>query len=147
MLIGWPAWRWLACWKSDLFLPPADMFVIWIFRWFIPYWDEMIVNPATGKASQKNVFQVFYGLCGVGGAGVAIWADVKEHRPVNTATILFLLLAGLGLAGLKIWQQQANRETATPEGMPLAAPLPPGDVPAIMPQVENPNAPTGQTEQ
>lgn len=117
------------------------MIAIWILRLLIPHYNDMVLNPLTGKASQKNVFQVFYGTCGVVGAGVAIWADVKEHRQVNTSAILFLLLAGLGLAGLKIWQQQANRQTATDAGQPLAAPLPPGEVPPIMPQPFNPNAP------
>jgi hypothetical protein len=116
-------------------------FLFWLF---IPHYIDMTTNPITGKASQKNVFQVFYGMCGVIGAGVAIWADVDQKRQVNTTVILFLLAAGIGLAALKIWQQQANRQTATDAGQPLAAPLPPGDAPPIMPQVPNPNMPEHQ---
>lgn len=117
-----------------------------LFRWllwaFVPFFDDLVLNPETGKASQKNLFQVFYGICGVSGAGVAVWADIKEHRPVNTAVIMFLLLASLGLAGLKIWQQQANRKTQDEDGA-LTEPKPePKQEPKLMPQ----GPPVAETE-
>lgn len=54
--------------------------------------------------------------------------------------VMLLLANGLGLSALKIWNQQANRETATPEGQPLA--VPGTNPPEVMPQQINPNAPT-----
>lgn len=117
------------------------MLLNWLFRLLIPFWDDLTVNPLTGKASLKNVAATVGFIVGIGLAVVAVGADIYEHRPVEKSAIMLLLASGLGLSGLKVLQAQLNRQTATDAGQPLAAPLPPGQAPDIMPQVENPNAP------
>ena len=117
------------------------MLLNWLFRLLIPHFESLITNPATGKASQKSLFGVVGFVVGIGGAVVAIGADLWEKRPVDNTTILLLLGNGLGLSALKVFQQQANRQTATSEGQPLTVPNPPGYTPPVMPQVPNPNLP------
>jgi hypothetical protein len=121
------------------------MLLNWLLRLLIPYWEDLCLNPLTGKPSLKNVAATGGFIVGIILACVSVWADVQAGRPVEKSAIMLLLANALGLSVLKVWQQQANRQTATPEGQPLAAPLPPGESPPIMPQVENPNAP-GNTE-
>jgi hypothetical protein len=104
----------------------------WLFRLLIPFWDDLTINPATGKASLKNVAATVGFIVGIGLAVVSVYADLREGRPVEKSAIMLLLANGLGLSALKIWAQQANRETATPEGQPLAQP---GTTPPVlMPQ-------------
>lgn len=124
------------------------MLLTFLLRWLVPYWTALAINPVTGKPSAKNVFAAISFVVGIGGSIVSVTADLWEHRPVNLTAILLLLGNGSLLAGLKVYQGQANRETATPEGQPLAVPNPPGGpAPEIMPQPENPNAPNHQPEQ
>lgn len=117
------------------------MLLNWLFRLIIPFWDDLTLNPLTGKASLKNVAATVGFIVGIGLAVVAVAADVYEHRPVEKSAIMLLLASGLGLSGLKVLQAQMNRQTATSEGQPLAEPNPPGYSPPIMEQVPNPNAP------
>ena len=120
------------------------MLINWLFRLLIPFWDDLTINPVTGKASLKNVAGTVGFIVGIGLAVVSVAADVAEHRPVEKSAIMLLLASGLGLSTLKIWAQQANRETATPEGQPLTVP---GTYPPEpMPQVVNPNAPANAEE-
>ena len=115
----------------------------WLFRLLIPFWLDLTVNPATGKASLKNVAATVGFIVGIGLACVSVWADVLTGRPVEKSAIMLLLLNGLGLSAMKVWQQQENRKTATDAGQPLATPDPPGGpAPEVMPQPYNPNAPT-----
>ncbi len=114
----------------------------WLFRWLIPFWDDLLLNPQTGKVSAKNLFAAASFVVGIALSIMAVWADVQEHRPVEKSAILLLLGNGGLLAGMKVYQQQANRRTADEAGQPLAVPPPTTEVPSVMPQVENPNAPT-----
>ncbi len=118
------------------------MLINWIFRLLIPFWDDLVLNPATGKASQKSMFAAVGFMVGIGLVVVAALADVREHRIMEKTGVMLLLANGLGLSALKVWQTQMNRETATPEGQPLAVPPTLADSPPIMEQVINPNAPS-----
>jgi hypothetical protein len=117
------------------------MIIYWIFWLIVPGWKDLILNPLTGKVSQKNLFGVMGFYVGTVLAAAIALTQLARGQSVDTSVIMLLTVNGLGLAGLKIYQQQANRQTATPEGQPLAAPLPPGAAPPIMEQVFNPNAP------
>ena len=123
------------------------MLLNWLFRLLIPFWLDLTVNPATGKASLKNVAATVGFIVGIGLACVSVWADVLTGRPVEKSAIMLLLLNGLGLSAMKVWQQQENRKTATDAGQPLATPDPPGGAaPEAMPQPYNPNAPTNHDQ-
>lgn len=120
------------------------MLINWLFRLLIPHWEALICNPATGKPSAKSLFAAVGFMVGIGLVVIGALADVREHRIMEKTGVLLLLANGLGLQALKAWQLQANRETATPEGQPLAQPG--TDPPEPMPQVPNPNAPGAPTE-
>jgi hypothetical protein len=105
----------------------------------IPYWEELILNPQTGKPSAKNLFAAMSFVIGIGGAVASIVADIVEHRPVEKTAILLLLSNGSILAGLKVYNMQLNRRTADETGQPLAVPPPATETPVVMPQVVNPN--------
>ena len=114
------------------------MLTNWIFRLLIPKWEVLIGNPATGQASAKSLFAAVGFMVGIGLVVLGALADIKEHRVMEKTGVMLLLANGLGLAALKVWQGQANRETATPEGQPLA--VPGTNPPEVMPQELNPNA-------
>ncbi|NVO33462.1 hypothetical protein [Hymenobacter lapidiphilus] len=99
----------------------------------IPFWLDLTVNPATGKASLKNVAGTVGFIVGIGLAVVAVAADVYEHRPVDKTAVMLLLASGLGLSGLKVLQMQLDRRTADEAG-PLAVPPPAEEAPHLMPQ-------------
>lgn len=115
------------------------MIVNWLLRLLIPHWEDLILNPVTGKASSKSMFAAIGFMVGIWLSILSVKADIDAGRPVEKTAIMLLLANGLGLAAMKIWSQQANRETATPEGMPLTKPG--TDPPEPMPQPFNPNAP------
>ena len=117
------------------------MLLNWLFRLLVPFWLDLVTNPTTGKASLKNVAATVGFIVGIGLAVLAVWADIAEHRAVGTTAIMLLLANGLGLSALKVYQAQLNRETATPEGQPLAVPAPGTESPPIMEQTPNPNIP------
>ena len=113
------------------------MLFTWLFRLLIPYFEDLVVNPLTNKASLKSLAATVGFVVGIGLAVVAVWADVREGRPVEKSAIFLLLGSGLGLSSLKVLQGQLNRATATDAGMPLTKP---GSDPAeLMPQELNPN--------
>lgn len=123
------------------------MLFSWLLRYLIPYFDDLVINPITNKASLKSLAATVGFVVGIGLAVVAVWADVHEHRAVEKSAIFLLLGSGLGLSSLKVLQGQLNRATATDAGMPLAKP---DSGPAeLMPQELNPNitgaAPTTAT--
>ncbi len=122
------------------------MLLTFLFRLCIPYFTDLVINPATGKASLKSLAATVGFVVGIGLACVAVWADVHEKRAVEKSAIFLLLGSGLGLSGLKVWQSQANRETATPEGQPLAVPNPLTESPPLMEQTPNPNAHVNPSE-
>lgn len=122
------------------------MLINWLFRLFIPYWDVLIMNPQTGKPSGKNLFASVSFMVGIGLAIQSVQADVRAGRPVEKTAILLLLGNGGLLAGMKVYQMQANRRTADDAGQPLAVPPPDEGRPLIMPQVPNPNAPANAEE-
>jgi hypothetical protein len=113
------------------------MLLLWALRLLIPHYDELVVNPATGKASQKNLFGLVGFVVGIGGAITAIVADLVEQREVDNTTILLLLGNGLGLTAAKLVQQQLNRKTRDEDGA-LVQPAPPAPIapPKLMPQEE-----------
>lgn len=117
------------------------MLINWLLWLCIPYWQELIVNPLTGKPSAKNLFAAGSFVVGIGGAVVSIAADIMEKRPVGQTAILLLLGNGGLLAGMKVYQSQMNRRTADDAGNPLAVSQPASPAPEIMEQVENPNVP------
>lgn len=114
------------------------MLINWLLYLLIPFWAELILNPATGKPSGKSLFAALSFVVGIGGSVTSIVADIAEHRPVEKSAILLLLANGSLLAGLKVYQGQMNRETKTPEGNALAEPG--VNPPKLMPQ------PEGETE-
>ena len=116
------------------------MLINWLFRLLIPHWQQLIENPATKQPSAKSLFAAVGFMVGIGLVVLAALADIKEHRVMEKTGVMLLLANGLGLSALKVYSQQANRETATPEGQPLTVPgtFPPEP----MPMVENPNLPT-----
>ena len=113
------------------------MLINWLFRLLIPYWQQLIENPATKQPSAKSLFAAVGFMVGIGLVVLAALADIKEHRVMEKTGVMLLLANGLGLSALKVWSQQMNRETATPEGQPLT--VPGTNPPEVMPQV--PNAP------
>ena len=117
------------------------MLINWLFRLLIPKWEVLICNPATGQASAKSLFAAVGFMVGIGLVVLGALADIKEHRVMENTGVMLLLANGLGLAALKVWQGQANRETATPEGQPLAVPSPLTESPPLMEQTPNPNLP------
>ena len=116
------------------------MLINWLFRLLIPFWTDLVVNPRTKMASQKSMFAAIGFMVGIGLVVIGALADVKEHRIMEKTGVMLLLANGLGLSALKIWNQQANRETATPEGQPLVKPG--VDPLEVMPTAPNPNMPT-----
>jgi hypothetical protein len=116
----------------------------WLLRLFIPHWEALIENPATGKPSAKSLFAAVGFMVGIGLVVIGALADIREHRIMEKTGVMLLLANGLGLQALKAWQAQANRETATAEGQPLA--VPGTNPPEPMPQVTNPNAPANAEE-
>ena len=117
------------------------MLINWLFRLLIPYWEDLVVNPQTGKPSAKNLFAAISFIVGIAGAIASMAADLYEHRLPNLTAVLLLLGNGGLLAGMKVYQSQANRRTADEAGQPLAVPQPADHAPEVMPQIENPNAP------
>lgn len=116
------------------------MLINWLFWLIVPGWNDLILNPSTGKISQKNLFGVMGFYVGTVICAIVVLTELARGEKPDTSTMALLSLNGLGLTALKIWQNYQNRQTATDAGQPLAAP-PPGEVPPIMPQVPNPNAP------
>ncbi len=113
------------------------MLLNWLFRLLIPFWDDLTINPLTGKASLKNVAGTVGFIVGIGLAAAAVGADVYEHRPVEKSAIMLLLASGLGLSGLKVLQAQLNRKTQDEDGA-LAVPPPQDHTPPLMPQAPPP---------
>lgn len=111
------------------------MAVLWILRLLIPHYDDLVLNPTTNKASQKNLFGIVGFVVGIGGAIAAIVADIWQGRDVDNTTILLLLGNGLGLTAAKIVQGQLNRKTKDEDGA-LTKPAPPAPAadPELMPQ-------------
>lgn len=122
------------------------MLINWLFRLLIPKWESLICNPATGQASAKSLFAAVGFMVGIGLVVLGALADINEHRIMEKTGVMLLLANGLGLSALKAWQGQANRETATPEGQPLAVPAPLTESPPLMEQTPNPNAPSAPAE-
>lgn len=118
------------------------MIANWILRLLVPGWNDLILNPLTGKVSSKNLFGAVGYIVGIGLACVAVGADIYEHRPVSTTTILLLLANGLGLVTAKIVQAYLNRKTKDEDG-PLTQPQPPAPPtePQLMPQADSNSLP------
>jgi hypothetical protein len=123
------------------------MLIHWLFWLLVPGWNELILNPATGKISQKNLFGVMGFYVGTVLTATIIIKQLIDGKNPDWGVVSLLTANGLGLTALKIWQNYQNRQTATDAGQPLAAPLPPGEVPPIMPQIINPNAPANEQPQ
>jgi hypothetical protein len=120
------------------------MLINWLFWLIVPGWDDLILNPQTGKISQKNLFGVMGFYIGTVLSAIVILTQLRRNQPVDTSALVLFTVNGLGLSGLKIYQTQANRRTADEAGQPLAVPPPEEGTPPIMPQVPNPNAPQAQ---
>lgn len=118
------------------------MLFYWLFWLIVPGWKDLILNPATGKISQKNLFGVMGFYVGTALSALVVLVQLYRKESVDTGPLAMLTVNGLGLGGLKVYQAQKNRETATPEGQPLAEPG--SDPPKPMPQPYNPNAPANQ---
>ncbi|GAB2958911.1 hypothetical protein GCM10027048_27590 [Hymenobacter coalescens] len=120
------------------------MILNWIFRFIIPHWDVLIENPATGKASSKNLFTVLGFYVAIVLTVCITVARIREGKDPDWTVILPLTIQALGLTSAKIVQGYLNRKTATDTGQPLAEP---GTNPPVpMPQPYNPNAPVGPVE-
>lgn len=107
----------------------------------VPKWWADITQSPPGHTVAKDLFraQAFYA-----GLFLCFWiayADYQKGRPISAEPALFLIGYALGVQGLKMYEKYQNRKTADDAGNPLAVPNPPGYVPGVMPQVENPNAP------
>lgn len=122
------------------------MIIYWLFWLIVPGWKDLIINPLTGKISQKNLFGVMGFYVGTVIVAVVALTELARGEKPDMGIVGLLSLNGLGLTVAKLWQQQANRQTATPEGQPLVAPMPPGYTPEAMPQPYNPNAPSAPVE-
>lgn len=123
-----------------ILLTPCKMLVNWIFWLLVPGWKDLILNPLTGKISQKNLFGVMGFYVGTVVICTVALTQLARGQHPDMGTLSLLTINGLGLAALKIWQGQENRKTATDAGQPLTEPG--SNPPEPMPQVENPNAPT-----
>lgn len=107
--------------------------IVYFFCWLlVPEWRDLIINPATGKVSQKNLFGVMGFYVGTILSGVVVLVQLYRNQNVDTAPLVVLTINGLGLGGLKVFQSQQNRKTADDDG-PLTSP-PPGPPPPLMPQ-------------
>lgn len=99
---------------------------------------DTTTDVKTGHYVFKDVAKLLSLLAGV---AIIIGAAVADHlagREVGTVGATVLLTYALGTAGLKVYESQANRRTASEEGSPLAQPgtaEPPAD-PKLMPQGE-----------
>ncbi len=119
------------------------MLIHWLFYLIVPGWNDLILNPQTGKISQKNLFGVMGFYVGTVLTAIIVLSQLARDQSPDWGVVGLLTANGLGLTALKIWQNYQNRQTATDTGQPLAAP-PPGEVPPIMPQIPNPNAPANE---
>ncbi|SNR92821.1 hypothetical protein [Hymenobacter mucosus] len=102
-------------------------------------WRDITVDTRTGHTVAKDLFKATAFYVGVSLCCFIAYADFNKGRPISPEPALFLLAYSLGAAGLKVYENYANRKTATDAGQPLTEP---GYSPPIpMPQVPNPNVP------